>query len=155
MRFNINRSNYQLQHNALSYIQQHRLFGILINNPVFRTSPTQPFCPSDSTTRQTIYFVLNREQETAVENIVNGHYRPLPYILYGPPGTGKTKTLVTAIRRIVKTTRKNILVCAQSNAACDEVAHRLSEYLNFKQMLRLYSTSYDVGKIRFSFNFTM
>lgn len=33
VRFFINRMNYQLQHNALTYMQNHILFPILINNP--------------------------------------------------------------------------------------------------------------------------
>lgn len=40
-------------------------------------------------------------------------------------GTGKTKTLVAAIEQIVRTTDQNVLVCASSNAACDEIAVRL------------------------------
>lgn len=62
-------------------------------------------------------------------------------------GTGKTKTIVAAIERIVLTTQKNILVCAQSNAACDEIAQRLCKLLTKKQMLRMYSMSYELDKV--------
>lgn len=30
-----NRTTFQLQHNALNYVKQHRLFSILINNPKY------------------------------------------------------------------------------------------------------------------------
>lgn len=45
------------------------------------------------------------------------------------------------------TTTKNILVCSQSNAACDEIAKRLCAFLNKDQMLRMYSMSYDLKKV--------
>lgn len=45
------------------------------------------------------------------------------------------------------TTNKNILVCAQSNAACDEIANRLCAFLNKNQMLRMYSMSFDLKKV--------
>lgn len=47
----------------------------------------------------------------------------------------------------METTRKNILVCAQSNAACDEITDRLSKYLTKNQLFRMYSLSYDTSKI--------
>lgn len=77
----------------------------------------------------------------AVQNIVEGSSFPLPYIVFGPPGTGKTKTLVAAIEQIVKSTDKNILVCAQSNAACDEITKRLLLVLNENEFYHLYSSS--------------
>lgn len=73
--------------------------------------------------------------------------RPLPYLLYGPPGTGKTATLVTAIEIIVKCTDKNILVCANSNAACDEIADRLVDLIRDNEVLRMYARSYDESKL--------
>lgn len=62
-------------------------------------------------------------------------------------GTGKTKTVVAAIEKIVRTTKKYILVCAQSNAACDEIAQRLCKILTREQMLRMYSKSFDLDKL--------
>lgn len=62
-------------------------------------------------------------------------------------GTGKTKTVVAAIETIVRTTTKNILVCAQSNAACNEIAERLAKMLTKTQMLRMFSMSYDLDQI--------
>lgn len=44
-------------------------------------------------------------------------------------GTGKTKVIVAAIEEIVrnKATENFVLVCASSNAACDEIFERLME----------------------------
>lgn len=135
--FQINRMSYQLQHLALSNIQKHELFDILIHNWEYYVK-----VPGTCISKRSAHPSLNEEQAKAVETIVNGDYYPLPYLLYGPPGTGKTKTLVAAIEQIVKKTwDKNILVCAQSNAACDEIAERLSPILSPKEMIRLYSLS--------------
>lgn len=84
----------------------------------------------------------NVEQQTAVRNILNRVSDPLPYIVFGPPGTGKTTTIVEAIVQICShhpTAR--ILVAAQSNAACDEVAIRLMKHLAPKMLFRIYSRS--------------
>ncbi|KAL9702500.1 hypothetical protein quinque_006018 [Culex quinquefasciatus] len=84
----------------------------------------------------------NVEQQTAVRNIVNRTAYPLPYILFGPPGTGKTTTLVEAIVQIcTRHPSEHILVTAQSNAACDELAVRLLHYLAPKSIYRFYSRS--------------
>lgn len=57
--------------------------------------------------------------------------------------------MVVAIQHIVKTTNKNILVCAGSNAACDEIAERLvkNKILSTQSIFRLYAGSYGVSKI--------
>lgn len=56
-------------------------------------------------------------------------------------GTGKTKTLVAAIVEIVNTTNDSVLVCCQSNAACDEIVQRLMLSLQSGQCYRMYATS--------------
>lgn len=62
-------------------------------------------------------------------------------------GTGKTRTLVAAIEEIVRSTRKCVLVCANSNAACDEVTERLLAVLKKREIFRMYAKSYDKRKI--------
>lgn len=48
----------------------------------------------------------NKEQKTAVENILNCKSGKAPYIVFGPPGTGKTVTIVEAILQVI-----NLLLC--------------------------------------------
>lgn len=62
-------------------------------------------------------------------------------------GTGKTKTLTAAIEQIVRTTNIKVLVCAMSNAACDEIAERLLSVLSNAEVHRLYTTSYNLDNI--------
>ena len=64
---------------------------------------------------------LNSKQNEALTNIF--HARDVA-IIHGPPGTGKTTTLVNAIKEVVKTERQ-VLVCAQSNAAVDLIVEKL------------------------------
>lgn len=65
---------------------------------------------------------LNPVQNQALTNIFNATDVA---IIHGPPGTGKTTTLVNAIKEVVKTERQ-VLVCAQSNAAVDLVVEKLA-----------------------------
>lgn len=64
---------------------------------------------------------LNQGQNEALTQIFNA--RDVA-IIHGPPGTGKTTTLVNAIKEVVKT-EKQVLVCAQSNAAVDLLVEKL------------------------------
>lgn len=91
---------------------------------------------------------MNIEQREAIANIVCRTNFSLPYLLYGPPGTGKTQTLVAAIEQIVISTYGHVLVCANSNAACDEIAERLMHVLSKAQLLRFYPKSYNLKKIK-------
>lgn len=82
---------------------------------------------------------LNENQKLAVKYIIKAH--PIPYLLFGPPGTGKTRTLVAAIQQIVKTTKKFVLLCAGSNAACDTITERLISVLCEDEIFRMHAKS--------------
>lgn len=90
---------------------------------------------------------LNREQKTAVKYITEWYNRPLPFLLFGPPGTGKTRVLVASTAVIVRTTKKNVLICAPSNAACDEITERLLKVLQPGEVFRLYAKTHDANSV--------
>lgn len=56
-------------------------------------------------------------------------------------GTGKTRTIVAAIVEIVRTSNNSVLVCANSNAACDEITERLVKILRTDEIFRMYAKS--------------
>lgn len=62
-------------------------------------------------------------------------------------GTGKTRTLVAAIEEIVRSSSKCVLVCANSNAACDEITERLLTVLKKREIFRMYAKSFDKRKL--------
>lgn len=90
---------------------------------------------------------LNEEQRSAAINIINAKNGTLPYLLFGPAGTGKTGTLVAAIEEIVRSTSDCVLVCANSNSACDEICERLIKVLQPDEIYRMYAKSFDHRKI--------
>ncbi|XP_055326157.1 putative helicase mov-10-B.1, partial [Sitodiplosis mosellana] len=61
--------------------------------------------------------------------------------------TGKTKTLVAAILEIMETTTSHVLVCANSNAASDEITHRLLNELSPSLLFRMYAKSYKIDQV--------
>lgn len=63
-------------------------------------------------------------------------------------GTGKTSTIVAAVEHIVRTTDKHVLVCANSNSACDELAERILRILSQSQIFRLYAKSYKKASVK-------
>lgn len=93
---------------------------------------------------------MNTEQKIAVINIIECNNGPVPYILDGPPGTGKTRVLVAAVEEIVKNYHKDnfVLVCSNSNAACDELFDRLCQVLDHHEILRIYTASHDPQKVK-------
>lgn len=145
--FHHNRTFYLMQHLTLDFIEDHQLFELLINNPLYSTDSGKALNMNNNCEETQTLDGLNEEQLEAVKRIAGGDYYPCPFLLYGPPGTGKTKTLVAAIESIVRHTDKNILVCAQSNAACDELSNRLSKCLKREEMFRLVSKSRDLDTI--------
>lgn len=104
--FELNQLNYQIQHSALDLIEMHRLFPVLINNPLYHSQSYDASvthmkrllaCDEHiarksgsrsivKTTAKPQRADLNPEQTQAIECIIGGSYNPLPYLLYGPPG---------------------------------------------------------------------
>lgn len=64
---------------------------------------------------------LNGSQINAVKNVLS---KPLS-LIQGPPGTGKTVTSATVIYHLSKTNGGQVLVCAPSNVAVDQLTERI------------------------------
>lgn len=64
---------------------------------------------------------LNNSQIQAVKNVLQ---KPLS-LIQGPPGTGKTVTSATIIYHLAKTNGGQVLVCAPSNVAVDQLCERV------------------------------
>ena len=47
-------------------------------------------------------------------------------LIQGPPGTGKTHTIAGIVSMVINAGASKVHVCAPSNAAVDEILHRLS-----------------------------
>lgn len=60
---------------------------------------------------------LNQDQQSAVELALSADHL---FCIHGPPGTGKTRTLVEIIRRATRA-KRDVLVCADSNRAVDNI----------------------------------
>ena len=64
---------------------------------------------------------LNHSQVSAVKNVLQ---KPLS-LIQGPPGTGKTVTSATIVYHLVKQGQGQVLVCAPSNVAVDQLAEKI------------------------------
>ena len=64
---------------------------------------------------------LNGSQITAVKSVLQ---KPLS-LIQGPPGTGKTVTSATIIYHLAKINQGQVLVCAPSNVAVDQLCERI------------------------------
>jgi regulator of nonsense transcripts 1 len=66
---------------------------------------------------------LNHSQSAAVRAVLQ---RPLS-LIQGPPGTGKTVTSATIVYHLAKQNVGQVLVCAPSNIAVDQLAEKISK----------------------------
>ncbi|RDA91581.1 hypothetical protein CP533_5975 [Ophiocordyceps camponoti-saundersi (nom. inval.)] len=64
---------------------------------------------------------LNQSQVDAIKSVLQ---KPIS-LIQGPPGTGKTVTSATIIYHLAKTTGNQVLVCAPSNVAVDQLCERI------------------------------
>lgn len=138
VRFVFNRTPMRRYHTALKQAPQHPGFKVLFPNDLELRPP--------QVKKRKVAGIewantsLNEEQKRAVVNILEGVYRPIPYIIYGPPGTGKTVTVVEAILQVfIHCPRSRILVATPSNSSADLIACRLVESgrINPGDMVRL------------------
>ncbi|XP_052213999.1 RNA helicase Mov10l1-like isoform X2 [Dreissena polymorpha] len=128
-----------LEENVLfpSYLQPRPAVSLSKPGPMHGSSS------SNTGNRSALMFMnqrLNTRQRAAVNRIVQGQSRPLPYILFGPPGTGKTVTVVEAILQVfTRIPSSRIIACTPSNSAADLIAERLhgSGLLKPGDMVRL------------------
>lgn len=167
--YNINRLGYQLQHRAIKYVERHNLHSILINNRRFDSHEDDGHdllgCSLNGFSGK-LAETLNNEQKMAVKCILKSD-NMLPYLLFGPAGkkktlikiyaiicakckipvfvqgTGKTRTLASAVEEIIQSSKNCVLICANSNTACDEIGGRLLKIFGKGVILRMYAKSYD------------
>ena len=76
---------------------------------------------------------LNASQQEAIKCALDATRIAL---IHGPPGTGKTSTITELILQ-ASTKGQNILVCAPSNVAVDNILERLVSYMPRANLLRI------------------
>ncbi|XP_058807141.1 putative helicase MOV-10 [Phymastichus coffea] len=146
--------NYQMRcsHYAITLMDSHKTVSYLFpENKQWHVENDN--CHIDSFQTVNPNIASNPEQLQAIWHIVNLSSFPIPYILYGPPGTGKTATLVEAMCQILKNSCNNILVCTPSNAAGDEIARRLLNFVPPGMIYRMYSMSKLFSTVNEDFKF--
>ncbi|KAI3388588.1 hypothetical protein SNEBB_003801 [Seison nebaliae] len=76
---------------------------------------------------------LNPSQIAAVKDALNNDCT----LIQGPPGTGKTSTSSTIVYHLFQETKQQLLVCASSNCAVDQLADKI--YSTGLKVVRVYS----------------
>lgn len=141
VRFTFSRTTFRTSHEGILLAPETMGKGMLL------PEPTSFDCPAR--TVRNIHWAnqnLNHEQKLAVENVLWGKARPLPYIIFGPPGTGKTTTVVEVIYQLARLSNDlKILLIAPSNDAADILVSRLATYFPPSDLRRIlaYSRSMD------------
>ncbi|XP_065080260.1 putative helicase MOV-10 [Ochlerotatus camptorhynchus] len=137
MKFNPNRIPIRMEYQALDIVKRQELSAFFFPT---KTGEKLKAFGSDQFEWFNSNLASNKEQKTAVINIVNETARPSPFILFGPPGTGKTSTLVEAIAQIWKLKpNAHVLVTASSNFACNELTERLLNVVPKEHIWRFFS----------------
>uniref|UniRef100_A0A3P9KNL3 RNA helicase n=1 Tax=Oryzias latipes TaxID=8090 RepID=A0A3P9KNL3_ORYLA len=137
--FKLNRMCLRMQHRAAAMAAERGLMDLLF--------PTRRL-PRLLALNRPPRFEFNPEQQKAVTHILRRTAKPAAYLLCGPPGTGKTLTLVKAIMEIVKAQDINILVCAPSNSASDDICEKILKGLvDTDKVYRLYPLLHSIAKI--------
>ena len=176
MHFKVNALPYRIQHKTLDFFLRFNLHPLLIDNKIynrgFNYSQSDHSLQSYNFKGE-LSAILNSEQQLVVSSILKMD-KTHPFLLFGPAGsyiehvllgvlnnlcvitlfiyvqisgTGKTRTLVAVIEEIVRSSNKYVLVCANSNAACDEITLRLVKVLKKHEIFRMYAKSFNESKV--------
>ncbi|RKP38646.1 hypothetical protein BJ085DRAFT_22627, partial [Dimargaris cristalligena] len=99
---------------AVSGYLYHKLLGHDAEPPVLKAELPQRFSAPNLPE-------LNHSQVFAVKSVLS---QPLS-LIQGPPGTGKTVTSATVVYHLAKMAAGQILVCAPSNVAVDQLTEKI------------------------------
>ncbi|KAF7639132.1 hypothetical protein Mgra_00001367 [Meloidogyne graminicola] len=100
--------------NCVSQYIYHKLMGHDVDDILFKLVMPKKFSAPGLPE-------LNHSQISAIKAALQ---RPLS-LIQGPPGTGKTVTSATLVYHLVKQTNGQVLVCAPSNIAVDQLAEKI------------------------------
>ncbi|VDK45025.1 unnamed protein product [Anisakis simplex] len=99
---------------CVSQFIYHKLLGHEVDDIIFKVQLPKRFSAPGLPE-------LNHSQVQAVKTVLQ---RPLS-LIQGPPGTGKTVTSATIVYHLVRQTSGQVLVCAPSNIAVDQLAEKI------------------------------
>ena len=106
---------FAVKQDALSQYLYHKILGHDVPEQKLKVDlPSKYNAPNLPT--------LNQIQIKSVKNVIQN---PLS-LIQGPPGTGKTVTSATIVYHMAKTSQSQILVCAPSNIAVDQLAEKIN-----------------------------
>jgi len=94
----------------------HRLLGHDVEPQILKTQIPKRFSAENLPE-------LNHSQVSAVKSVLQ---RPLS-LIQGPPGTGKTVTSATIVYHLAKMNPGQVLVCAPSNVAVDQLTEKIHQ----------------------------
>ncbi|CAF4463145.1 unnamed protein product [Rotaria socialis] len=105
---------FAVDENSVSAYLYHRLLGHEVDDLVMKVTLPKRFSAPGLPE-------LNHSQVYAVKTVLQ---RPLS-LIQGPPGTGKTVTSATIVYHLVKQNQGQVLVCAPSNIAVDQLTEKI------------------------------
>jgi regulator of nonsense transcripts 1 len=105
---------FAVDENSVSAYLYHRLLGHEVEDLVMKVTLPKRFSAPGLPE-------LNHSQVYAVKTVLQ---RPLS-LIQGPPGTGKTVTSATIVYHLVKQNQGQVLVCAPSNIAVDQLTEKI------------------------------
>ena len=105
---------FAIDENSVSNFIFHRLLGHQVEPAPMKTQMPKKFAVPGLPE-------LNSSQVSAVKSVLQ---KPLS-LIQGPPGTGKTVTSATILYHLSRITNGQVLVCAPSNVAVDQLCERV------------------------------